>query len=481
MRTTGAGMAKAGKALIRDLLALRFRRGGRKATSSTRARRAAGAAGAMLVLALALGFAIGAFVFLVMKLTNLLTSLLWSFWLDGQPGGHAFAAYPLLACTAGGFLIGAWTHFAHASVEPLEDVMGEFRATGSYRIRPVKGTVAFALPLVFGGSVGFEAGLTGIVVSASCWIRDRLKAAGLRAATVADVSVSAAIAAIFGAPLAGIVAGAEADPQGRPASTQPPASESPMPDVSDLDAWDMRRSAKLALYTAAAVGALAALKAMAAIVGSASGLPQFGPIKAHGPGFLWALAALGAAWLLAAAYRASETAAGALARRARKASGWADLFLPIAAGAILGAAACVLPYVLFPGEEQAHELIESWGAWGAAVLLATGVLKAAATPMCIAFGWRGGHLFPTIFAAAATGYGLAALTGADPVLMVTVAVTALLGAITRKPLLAAAIVLLCFPLESALWCALAAVLGAALPLPGCIEAEAEKPRFGPER
>ena len=138
---------------------------------------------------------------------------------------------------------------------------------------------------------------------------------------------------------------------------------------------------------------------------------------------------------------------------------------PVIAGLLMGAAAMAFPLVLFPGEVQSEELMTTWTTWTALALIGTGVLKAAVTPMCIRMGWMGGSFFPSIFAGVACGYGLAAITGADPMLMVTVTATAFLAGVTRKPLLSVAILALCFPLTGILWSGLAAVVGGSLPIP----------------
>ena len=135
------------------------------------------------------------------------------------------------------------------------------------------------------------------------------------------------------------------------------------------------------------------------------------------------------------------------------------------AGVVMGAVAMVLPYVLWPGEVQTEELMANWTTWTAAALVATGLLKAVITPMCLNMGWVGGNFFPSIFAGVCAGYGLAALTGADPMLMVTVTCTAFLAGVVRKPLLTLAVLFLCFPIEGLIWMGLAAVIGAALPIP----------------
>ena len=179
----------------------------------------------MVVLALGCGFAVGVVVSLLLRATTAVTDLVWK----GAASLFPVPWFALLACTVGGLVIGLWTWWSAERVHSLEEVMGEFRRTGSFRTRGLlRPTVSFLLPLAFGGSVGFEAGLTGIITSACCWVRDRLKAAGLRVAVVADVTIAACVSAIFATPLAGIVCGvegghAEPDPGGSSASGFAPA------------------------------------------------------------------------------------------------------------------------------------------------------------------------------------------------------------------------------------------------------------------
>jgi len=110
----------------------------------------------------------------------------------------------------------------------------------------------------------------------------------------------------------------------------------------------------------------------------------------------------------------------------------------------------------------------TWTTWTAAALLGTGLLKAVITPLCLNMGWVGGNFFPSIFAGVAAGYGLAMLTGADPMLMVTVTTTAFLAGVIRKPLLVLAVLFLCFPVQGIFWMGLAAIIGAALPIPSIL-------------
>jgi H+/Cl- antiporter ClcA len=136
-----------------------------------------------------------------------------------------------------------------------------------------------------------------------------------------------------------------------------------------------------------------------------------------------------------------------------------------ACGAVLGALGLFLPNVLFSGEEQISVLMDTWSALPAWVLIATGVCKAVATPLCLNLGWHGGHFFPGIFIGVTWGYGIAALTGADPVFCVVVTCGVFVAGVVRKPLLVVRLLLLCFPLEGIAWMLVAVYMGAYVPLP----------------
>lgn len=153
-------------------------------------------------------------------------------------------------------------------------------------------------------------------------------------------------------------------------------------------------------------------------------------------------------------------------------------------GLALGACGMFLPVALFSGEEQIAQVAAGWGAAAPAALLAAGAAKAVLTPLCLEMGWRGGHFFPCIFMGVAAGYGLADLGGADPVFCAAVVSGAFLAATTRRPLLSAALLLLCFPLRAVPWMLAAAFIGSRLPVPGQPRPEKRPPRTdrrGPSR
>ncbi len=395
-----------------------------------------------ILLALAVGFCVGAVVWAALGISSLLVKLLWT----DLRSVFDVAWYPLALCTIGGLVIGLWTRFSGTRIELLDSVMGQVKRTGGYHVISVpKSLISFFLPLAFGGSIGPEAGLTGLIAAACTWIGTTLKRAGLKAKSVTDLTLSATLSAVFGTPFLGIVA----------------TADDGMPRAED---YAFRRPAKIVLYTAAAFGAFGGISLISSIPGMSSGLPRFGAFDAGPLEYAWFAPIVVAGWLLAMLFHGAETAAAKLGARLAA----YPVLSALLCGALIGLAGTFLPDVLFAGEEQSTEIMGTWTSMGAATLLLTGALKLVATPLCQHLGWVGGHFFPSIFAGISFGYGLAALTGIAPLFCVTVCVTSLVAGIMRKPFAALALLILCFPLDGVLWMGLAAVLGAALPMPKAV-------------
>ena len=462
----------------------------------------------MVALALVIGFVIGFLVFVALWLSSALTELLWY----NVNEGLAPWFMPIILCTAGGLIIGLWTKYIGGDPEPLMKVLAEVKQTGSYRLRNIPASVvAFLLPLTFGGSVGLEAGLTGLIAAACSYIGRTLKAAGLRVKEVTDLTISASLTAIFGTPVAGIVMASEdAMPEGgsgrarrhrsrkagRPdearyadavvrddggyaddyaAEMRPDApasaasgddfrgrsSQPARPARPNPDDYTFRRGAKIVLYCAAAFGSIGGLSLLTHLTGGMAGIPRFEAVEAVGLDLLWAIPCLIVAYAMTLLHHVAERGTLRLAKIMDRFT----VLKPLIAGVAIGCVAVVLPKVLFCGEEQGFEIQQNWQAVGVAVLLGTGFVKIAATSLCLNMGWHGGNFFPNIYAGISAGYGMALLTGADPMLCVTVVTAAYLGGMFRRPLLVLALLILCFPVQSILWMGLACIIGTVLPVP----------------
>ncbi len=234
------------------------------------------------------------------------------------------------------------------------------------------------------------------------------------------------------------------------------------------------RAQKTFVYLCAVVGALGAFIVLGDIFGGGMGLPRFSDMEVGGLelGLAVPLALAGCAcgWVFHASTALTEKLSARLGER--------PIVKAVLAGLVLAVCGMALPYAMFAGEEQSHMLMESYFTIPAGVLIATGFVKAALTPFCIHMGWRGGHFFPLIFAGVSIGYGFSLLTGADPVSCVAACTAGCMGAVMRQPVMAALLLLMCFPLRGIVIMIAAAAIGAAIPLPRPLAPAAGEQKMG---
>lgn len=390
----------------------------------------------------------GFFVWLVLFVMDVGLTLVW----DGLSSWFG-RFYPVLMCVIGGIVIGLFARRFGNYPEDLRTVMAKVKRDGGYDYDKLgRMSVAAVLPLVFGGSVGPEAGLTGVIAGLCTWAGQRMRRFGSDFRELTEAGVTATLSALFTAPLYGFASGMG----GRTAG--------------DSGEGSTPRWVKAVVYACAIAGALAAMLLLTHYVGGGLPLPHYEWDAVGTNELVWLvpLILIGAlaGWLFCVS--------DALLSRVSGRFGDRPLLKPVVAGAVLGVCGVVLPFTMFSGESQAVELDSLWTGMGAALLLVTGFVKILVTAMCVNMGWRGGHFFPTIFAGISIGYGMALLSGADPVFCLCTVTAALVGGVMRKPLMAVLLLFLCFPLLAAIPMALAAFVGSRIPLPSWVsEAERE--------
>ena len=354
--------------------------------------------------------------------------------------------YPFVVCVLGGVLIGLYEKVARVKTDDLNQVMAKVKQNGGYPYDNLgKLSVAALLPLLFGGSIGPEAGLTGVIAGLCTWVGDRLRRFGAEFRELTLLGCQAALTALFTAPVFGFVAplaGTAEGPDGEFTLTLP-------------------RSHKFVVYGVAIAGGMGAYLLLGQAVGGGMGMPRFDRAMVGTAELAWliplALAGTVCGWVFHAAEKGSASLSAKLGDR--------PVFKGALAGLLLAAAGTALPYTMFAGETQADALMEGYLAIPATVLIATAVVKAALTPTLINLGWRGGHFFPVIFSGVSLGYGMAVLTGADPVFCVAVCTASAMGAVMRQPAMVAGLLLMCFPPQGIVAMIAAAVIGAGIPLP----------------
>lgn len=391
------------------------------------------------VFTLVLGALAGAFVWLFFFLLNHGIQLFW----HDLPARIGAWWWPLAFCLVGGVVIGLFQRKFGPYPEDLNQVMAQVKATGRYEYDHLGAAAGGALlPLLFGGSVGPEAGLTGVIAGLCTWVGDRLKFLGTEFRRLASVGTAAVITAVFNAPLFGLAA---------------PLLGS-CDEVKPETKLEVPRTTKIIVYTFAVAGALGAIMLLGSVFGGGEGLPHFDTIAIgwHELALVIPLALVGG--LVGVFYHIFDRFADIVARKI----GDRPVAKATLAGLVLGVLGIVSPFIMFAGESQTETLAQMWTMLGAGFLIATGVLKIFMTPFCLRLGWRGGHFFPTIFAGICLGYGFALLTGADPVSCLCICCAAVMGGIMRQPIMTVLLLFLLFPISGFFIMLVAACIGAAV-------------------
>lgn len=345
------------------------------------------------------------------------------------------SVYPLIVCTAGGLIIGLIRRAAGDYPEDMMTVFGKLKADKTYPYRKLPMLFICALlPLIFGSSVGPEAGMVGLIVALCCWAGDRMKFAKSESEYYSRMGAEVTLSILFRSPLFGLLDVEE--------------------DVSETDktsgGQELTGLLKIILYCVAAGAAFGMFWLMNTLFGKVSeGFPTFDLVSAQR-----------ADYMLFVIYLICGIILGLFFERSERIFHMAGQKLPpvikeMTAGLILGAVACVLPVIRFSGEEQMGILIEDYAKYAPLAMIGIAFLKIIMTNLCISFGLKGGHFFPLIFSAVCLGFGVSLMIFPQDVSHATYAAAIVsagtLGVTLKKPLAVSMLLLLCFPAGYLLW------------------------------
>lgn len=386
------------------------------------------------------GAVIAAIVWLFLRLMNSGIELLW----HTIPSNFDFQFYPLIVCTFGGLLLGIFQKLTKAVPDELDTVLAKVKRDKFYSYNKVfLLCISALLPLLFGGSIGPEAGLTGIVVGLCYWAGNSMKNAKNKIPELLQIGISATLGAVFYAPLFGLIV---------PVEERMDEKEKP----------NAIHTTKMLSNTIAVLCAIGILFLLNSAFGGSGGLPRMGGYTITNTERLWGipLALLGAVCGLL--FIVFEKGTSIVFSKVQDKCGL--IFSTTLGGVLLGIVGICMPLVLFSGEESITEIQSTYMEFAPWLLIAVGVVKLLMTNVCIQSGWKGGHFFPVIFCGISIGYGVAMLSGLDLAFCAGVITAGLLGATMKKPLAVTLLLLLCFDISTIPWILLAAFLGSIIPI-----------------
>ena len=368
-----------------------------------------------LLYTIMLGAIVGVIVWGFLRVMNLGMEFLWVY----VPSQISFPLYTLCVCTAGGLLTGLWKRKFGDYPEELHVVLGTVKKTGRYPYHNVFSTLGSALlPLLFGASVGPEAGLTGVIAGLCSWVGDKLRRFRREVEELTAIGLSATLGTIFRSPMFGFME----------------------PIESDRDTV-LPKASKTVLYFAAILSSFGVFILLNRLFGISTGMEGLEAERQELWVYLYAvpltLAGIAAGWLFFAFKRLTSS----IKKRLEK----YVVLRAVAGGLLLGTAGTFLPLTMFSGEHQIGEVTAGMTEIGAVMLLVTAAVKLLLTNICIDSGMKGGHFFPVIFCGVAIGFAIGMLTGLDPVFCAAAVTTALVGHTLKKPLATVLLLMIVFP------------------------------------
>lgn len=344
--------------------------------------------------------------------------------------------YPMLVAIFGGLLIGVLRYVYGDYPKELDYVIKKVKTDNHYEYHPMLiMLIAALLPLLFGGSIGPEAGLAGILVSLCYWAKDNIKFAQDHAKEYSQVGMAVTLSVLFHSPLFGIFAVEESDSN---EDTQIPGGK------------------KMLLYGTAILAAVACYLILSRFFGEVlGGMPSFSGVTLSVRDYLLLLLYLPAGLLLGYVYEKSHWICSKLSKDVP------PIVRETLVGAILGGVALLNPILLFSGEKEMGQVLGNPEMFPPLMFITLGIGKVCLTNLCIQFGWKGGHFFPVIFAGMLVGYGVSGFVTLEhqAAFAAAIVTATMLGAMMKKPLAVTLLLLICFPISLVVWIFVAAVIG----------------------
>ncbi len=374
--------------------------------------------------------------FVFMAIVHQGTVLIWEQAADAL--GVDLRLFTILVCTIGGLLVGLLVKLFGDHSGIFAEVMQEFGKTGRFDYRNAPGIVITAfVSLIAGGSLGPEAPLADASGGMGTLLADRLKLDEQETRTMGYSGVSGMLAAFVTSPFGGAILGLESA-QGGTSGKQtyfwvlfPSLLSSAVATVVFvlLSGTFFETLYRFPNYTPRLMDLLYGVPL--GLLGGAVGLlfmlslkrlqQLFQPMKQH------------------------------------------VVLRGLIGGLGLGLIGALLPLTLFSGEEGTVDLITHAAEIGFFMLIVLGLAKLFAASLLLATGWKGGYIFPIMFASVALGLAVNLIFPAIPV-AVTVAATmagALVAAL-KAPLFAALFTSVLVQLETSPVIAVAVVVSALL-------------------
>jgi len=390
----------------------------------------------LMLLVAILGAVSAVISFIFIALVSVVTDLVW----NQAPIalGIDTRLFTFIVCTIGGLLVGLLVKIFGDHNGIFSEIMLEFGKTGRFDYRNAPGIVLTAfVSLISGGSIGPEAPLADACGGMGTLAAEKLKLDEQETRTMGYGGLSAMLASFITNPFAGALLSLESAQGGKTGVM--------------LYFWTLFPS-----LLASAVATVVFVGLSGSFMGVLFSFPDYTPVVKD--------------LIVAIPFSLVGGVAGVLfmlmfkwLRKLMQPMKNRLVWRGLIGGLGMGIIGVLLPLTLFSGEEQTGEMIQQAAEIGVVMLIVLALAKLFSTSLLLATGWKGGYIFPIMFAGVALGMAGHLLFPATPI-AVTVAAT-LAGALVaalKAPLFAALFTLSLVQAETAPVVAVAVLISALL-------------------
>ena len=390
----------------------------------------------LLALVALMGIISAVVTFAFIALVHQGTHLIWV--QAAQALGVDARLFTLVVCVLGGLLVGLLVKLFGDHSGIFAEVMREFGRTGRFDYRNAPGIMVTAfVSLLSGASLGPEAPLADACGGIGTLVSDKLKLDEQETRTLGYSGISGMLAAFITNPFSGALLGLESAQGG----------------VTGKQAyfWVLFPS-----LLASAVSTVVFVLLSGTFFETLYKFPDYTPRLAHilyavPLGLIGGVAGLLFTISLQRLQKFFQRMKGHVVLRG------------LIGGLGMGIIGALLPLTLFSGEAETTELILHAAEIGVVMLIVLALAKLFATSLLLATGWKGGYIFPIMFASVALGMALDLVFPGIPVAVcVAATVAGALVAAMRAPLFAALFTLVLVQKETAAVVAVAVVVSALL-------------------
>ena len=346
--------------------------------------------------------------------------------------------FTLLVCTLGGLLVGLLVNYFGDHNAIFSELMQEFGKTGRFDYRHAPGILVTSfISLIAGAALGPEAALADTCGGIGTWIADKLKLEEKETRTMGFGGLSAMLGAFVTNPFAGALLSLESAQGGMTGMT--------------IYFWGLFPSLLSAAVATTVFVALTGsffdtLYAFPAYIPSLTDLLWAVPFSLIG-----GLAGLIFVFVFQRLRQLMQPLKNHLVLRS------------VIGGLGMGIIGALMPLTLFSGEEGSTELIKQAATIGFGTLILLAIVKLLATSLLLATGWKGGYIFPIMFAGVALGMAGKLLFPFVPTAVIVASTLAgVLVASLRAPLFAALFTLVLVQAETAPVVAVAVIVSSFL-------------------